>query len=331
MVNITVTGGSGFIGTRLVKRLTIKEELNVRIFDKKQSKLFPLLTTLGNVTSANQLRDSILDQSVIVHLAAEHRDDVRPLSLYREVNVVGAENLCSVAIDKSVKKIIFTSTVAVYGFADINTNERGKISPFNLYGQTKFEAEEIFRSWQMGSPMDRTLVIIRPTVVFGEQNRGNVYNLFRQIASGKFIMIGRGDNRKSIAYVENIAAFIEYSMSFNPGIHIFNYIDKPDYRMDQLVSHVDRVLGRGPRVKIKIPYLLGLFIGNFFDLLAYIFQTKFNISAIRVKKFCANSVYASSIESTDFVPPVGLEDAIKKTIQHEFIDDNKSEEVFFTE
>jgi nucleoside-diphosphate-sugar epimerase len=70
--------------------------------------------------------------------------------------------------------IIFTSTVAVYGFAKIGTEESGKIAPFNDYGRTKYEAEEVFKAWQAEAPEERTLVIIRPTVVFGEQNRGNV-------------------------------------------------------------------------------------------------------------------------------------------------------------
>ncbi len=87
-------------------------------------------------------------------------------------------------------------------------------------------------------------MIVRPTVVFGEQNRGNVYNLLRQIASGKFMMIGDGTNRKSMAYVENVAAFLEYSLGFENGVHIYNYIDKPDFDMNTLVSKVNKALGK---------------------------------------------------------------------------------------
>jgi GlcNAc-P-P-Und epimerase len=217
MQTINVIGGSGFIGTRLVRRLRSKEQLAVQITDKAPSKAHPDVVTLGDIRSVEQLRTSIANESVIVNLAAEHRDDVRPLSLYDEVNVGGASNICTVAREKSVQTIIFTSTVAVYGFAPIGTDESGKIAPFNDYGRTKYEAEQVFKAWQAEAPTERTLVIIRPTVVFGEQNRGNVYNLLRQIASGKFVMVGNGENRKSMAYVENVAAFIEYAMSFKPG------------------------------------------------------------------------------------------------------------------
>ena len=47
-------------------------------------------------------------------------------------------------------------------------------------------------------------------------------------------MFGNGKNVKSIAYVENLAAFLEYSLGFNTGLHVFNYIDKPDYDMNTL-------------------------------------------------------------------------------------------------
>ena len=76
--------------------------------------------------------------------------------------------------------------------------------------------------------LKKTLVIIRPTVVFGEGNRGNVFNLMNQIAKNRFMMVGSGTNRKSMAYVENVAAFLEYSLSFQSGLHVHNYVDKPD-------------------------------------------------------------------------------------------------------
>jgi nucleoside-diphosphate-sugar epimerase len=264
-------------------------------------------------------------------LAAEHRDDVRPLSLYDEVNIGGAENICTVAREKSVRKIIFTSSVAVYGFAPIGTDESGKIDPFNDYGRTKYEAEQVFKRWQAEAPQDRTLVIIRPTVVFGEQNRGNVYNLLRQVASGAFVMVGRGGNRKSMAYVENVAAFLEYSLSFKPGVHIYNFIDKPDFTMNVLVASVNRILGKPEKIRVKLPFAVGLFIAKGFDLVASVTGRKFAISSIRIKKFCANSVYNSAIESTGFVSPVPLEEAIQKTVRYEFLESHEHEGVFFTE
>jgi len=274
----------------------------------------------------NDLRASIDTNEVLINLAAEHRDNVSPKSLYDEVNVQGARNICTIANERKLNKIIFTSSVAVYGFAPIGTNEDGVIAPFSDYGRTKWEAEQIYLKWQMEDPHNRTLVIVRPTVVFGEGNRGNVYNLLRQIASGKFLMIGDGLNLKSMAYVENVASFLEYATCFKPGIHIYNYTDKPDFTMNSLVTFVNRSLGKFPENKFRLPYPIGLLIGKFYDLISNISGIKFPISAIRVKKFCANSVYESSIESTGFIPPVSLLDGIEKTIRFEFIEVHKSDQ-----
>jgi nucleoside-diphosphate-sugar epimerase len=328
---VGLVGGSGFIGTRLAKRLSNNVGINLKIIDKVCSLSFPDLSYIADVRSTEQLLESIPLGAVIVNLAAEHRDDVRPLSLYDEVNVGGAINICTVAREKSVKKIIFTSTVAVYGFAPIGTDESGNFAPFNDYGRTKYEAEQVFKTWQTEAPAERTLVIIRPTVVFGEQNRGNVYNLLRQIASGNFVMVGRGENRKSMAYVENVAAFIEYAMGFKPGVHIYNYIDKPDFTMNSLVANVNRILGRSGKTGFRLPFVVGLLIGKGFDLVAALTGKRFAINSIRVKKFSANSVYNTAIDQTDFIPPVSLEQAVAQTVRYEFIESNKLEGVFYTE
>ena len=328
---VNVVGGSGFIGTRLCRRLNEVGVGKFLIVDKAPSKSFANQVKIADVRSLNTLRMAIADAAVIINLAAEHRDDVRPLSLYDDVNVGGAWNICTVAREKNVKIIVFTSSVAVYGFAPIGTDELGQIAPFNDYGRTKFEAEQVFKAWQAEAPDVRTLVIVRPTVTFGEQNRGNVYNLLRQIASGRFVMVGDGTNRKSIAYVENVVAFLEYAMSFKPGVHIYNFIDKPDFTMNVLVGMVNRMLGKSEKVGLRLPFTLGYLIGKGFDAGAAITGKPFPISAIRVKKFCANSVYNTAIDQTGFVPPVPLGEALERTVRHEFIESHEAEGVFYSE
>ena len=329
-MEIIVIGGSGFIGTVLCKRLDFGG-VKFRIVDKVKSKLFAKNSIVSDVRDLKGLDESIVENAVIINLAAEHRDDVYPLSLYQDVNVTGAVNVCNVARKKNIKTNVFTSSVAVYGFAQIGTSESGKIAPFNEYGRTKFEAEKVYKAWQAEFPVDRTLVIVRPTVVFGERNRGNVFNFLKQIASGRFVMVGGGQNRKSMAYVENVAAFLEHALTFKPGMHIYNYIDKPDFTMNTLVSHVNQLLGRSAKIRMRLPYALGLIVGNMFDLVAKLANKKFPISAIRVKKFCANSVYESALAETGFVPPFPLMDAIERTVRYEFIEDHSSEPLFFSE
>ena len=280
---ISIFGGSGFIGTRIAFRLS-QSEKSFQIVDKAPSSFFPDKVLRADVRERLS-PDFYEEPTVFINLAAEHRDDVRPLSLYDEVNIGGAKNICNLARAKGVNKIIFTSSVAVYGFAPLGTNESGAIAPFNDYGRTKWEAEQIYKQWQSEDPECRSLVIVRPTVVFGERNRGNVFNLLKQIASGKFVMVGNGLNRKSMAYVENVAAFLEYSLSFKPGVHIYNYIDKPDFTMNALVAHVNRLLGKSAEIRFRLPFALGLFFGSCFDFVARISGKSFLSARSGLKSF----------------------------------------------
>ena len=202
---ITVIGGSGFIGTNLCQALREKE-IDFEIIDLKMSKQFSMFCKIGDVRNIESL-NKLISGDIIINLAATHRDDVTRKTDYFDTNVTGAKNVVLACVNKKIKKIIFTSSVAVYGLPDKVIGEDGKINPFNEYGRTKYEAEEIFRKWQLES--NHSLIIVRPTVVFGEGNRGNVFNLFNQIASGKFVMIGSGKNKKSMAYIGNVVSFLE--------------------------------------------------------------------------------------------------------------------------
>ena len=324
-----IIGGSGFIGTRFCKRLS-KSNSNFSIIDKKVSNSFPDKCLQIDIRHIEQLLNADCEADVLVNLAAEHRDDVSPKSLYDEVNVQGAQHVCEFAEAKNISSIVFTSSVAVYGFTERGTDETGVINPFNNYGRTKYEAEQVYKQWQAKDPEKRSLTIVRPTVVFGEQNRGNVYNLFNQIASGRFVMVGDGKNRKSMAYVENVAAFLEHSLANAPGVHTYNYVDKPDFDMNSLVFRVKNALGLEPTVRIRIPYLLGLLAGYSFDILSKLIGRKSPISSIRIKKFCKDSTYNTSLATTGFTPPVLLNDAIFNTIKYEFLD-KKGGEKFWTE
>lgn len=330
-MQISVIGGSGFIGTRLCARLAKAGEHPFHIIDKSPSQTFRDLTRIADVRSVDSLRAQLPQDAVVINLAAEHRDDVSPRTLYDEVNVDGARNLCTVAREKQVRTIIFTSSVAVYGFAPLGTTESGTIQPFNDYGRTKHEAEQVLRSWQEEDPLNRTLVIVRPTVVFGENNRGNVYNLLRQIATGRFVMVGSGTNRKSMAYVENVAAFIEHAIGSSPGIHVYNYVDKPDFAMNDLVGTVRTMVGQQAVSRIRLPYALGLLIGGCFDLVARLSGRKFPISAVRVRKFCADSVYGSAVEGAGFQAPVPLLQALQQTVRHEFMAPRSEGPLFYSE
>ena len=113
---------------------------------------------------------------------------------------------------------------------------------------------------------NRSLIIVRPTVVFGEGNRGNVYNLLNQIHSGAFLMIGNGKNKKSMAYVENLSSFLLSCIFSKEKYAVYNYVDKPDLSMNELVTLVNQKLHNNPSVGFRIPKSLGIFSGYLADL-----------------------------------------------------------------
>ena len=115
-MTVTVVGGSGFIGTELVKQLLARGH-EVSIVDKATSRRYPELTALGDVRDADRMAELIRRSDVVVNLAAEHRDDVRPRSLYDEVNVGGARALCRAMNQVGIRHLVLTSSVALYGLA----------------------------------------------------------------------------------------------------------------------------------------------------------------------------------------------------------------------
>jgi GlcNAc-P-P-Und epimerase len=325
---ITVIGGSGFVGTNLCRQLASKQQ-EFEIIDLKMSNQFPEKCKIADVCDSDTLRKTITGD-VVVNLAAVHRDDVKDKSEYQRTNVDGAENVALVCEEKGINKIIFTSTVAVYGFAKPGTDETGIINPFNEYGRTKFEAEEKLRTWQRKKK--NSLIIVRPTVIFGEGNRGNVYNLLNQIASGKFIMVGNGENKKSMAYIGNIVAFLEACIATEQKYGVYNYIDTPDLTMNTLVSQVRAKLRGKTGVGPRLPYWVGLILGFTADLVAKLSGTNLPVSLIRVKKFASSTEFKSAKASLDnFQAPYHLDHGVERTLKSEFIDQDPIREIFFTE
>lgn len=313
-MKILVTGGSGFIGTYLIQELNkLDPRPEIVIYDKNPSLRYPELVLQKDVRDRLALAEACKGVDVIVNLAAEHRDDVSPKSLYYDVNVRGAENIVAAAEAHNIKKVLFTSSVAIYGLKTPNPSEESPADPFNDYGRSKRQAEEVFLSWSSRSK-DRTLLIIRPVVIFGPGNKGNVYNLIRQIADRKFMMIGSGGNKKSMGYVENLAIFIAAIIVREQRSMVLNYADKPDMTVRELVHQI-RVASNISTRLVAFPYWIGLAGGYVFDLLSRITRRKFAISSIRIKKFCAETVVSTKmLESLNYQPAFSLREGLSRMI-----------------
>jgi nucleoside-diphosphate-sugar epimerase len=313
--NILVIGGAGFIGSVLCPLLADLGH-SVTVFDKKpKSDANTDLDYIhGDVRDREEVSKAMVMRDVVYNLAAEHQDNVRPLSLYTEVNVEGAHNVCAAATELGVRHIIFTSSVAVYGSHDFLINEDTPHLFFNEYGRSKHLAEQVHLAW-LKSADDNRLTIVRPTVVFGPGNRGNVYNLLRQLKYGPFVMFGDGLNVKSLAHVGNISSFLSFLADRRERCGIYNYADKPDFNMRDLVQFVDRQLGKRNSRRARLPEGLGVLAGHVADGLSVVTGRNLPVSAVRVKKFCASSAIDSSrAVATGFTPPNELRASLQQMV-----------------
>ena len=329
-MKITLIGASGFVGTRLIDLLK-QSNYEFQNVDKQQSHFNSEVTVLANILDKERISSLLKGTDLVVLLAAEHRDDVTPTSLYYDVNVGGMRNTLEAMEANGVKRIIFTSSVAVYGLNKKNPTETYPADPFNHYGKSKWEAEKVLQEWYKTHP-DWNINVIRPTVIFGERNRGNVYNLLKQISSSRFLLVGKGNNKKSMAYVGNIVAFIKFLIEKKTaGYEVYNYIDKPDFTMNELVDHVSKVLNKHIP-SVHYPLWLGMLGGYFFDVLAFITRRKLTISSVRVKKFCATTQFdATKVQNTDFSAPYTLEEGLARTLEFEFIHNASNGITFISE
>lgn len=330
-MKVVMIGASGFVGTRLIDLLKTDNNYELKNVDLLPSHFFNDVTVIGDVRKQEDMDKELSGADVVVLLAAQHRDDVSPVSLYYDTNVGGMEVTLKAMEKNGVKRMIFFSSVAVYGLNKENPSEDHPKDPFNHYGKSKWQAEQVLQEWH-SSHSDWNINIIRPTVIFGERNRGNVYNLLSQISSGRFLMVGKGTNKKSMAYVGNVVAFVKFLIEEKKsGYNVYNYIDKPDFDMNELIALVEKVLNKHIP-SIHFPYWMGMMGGYCFDVLAKILGRKLAISSVRVKKFCATTEFDSSkMQSTGFQPPYTLAEGLSRTLEFEFLHPRKDDITFKSE
>ncbi len=324
---ITVIGGSGFVGTNLCRHLALKKQ-DFEIIDLKMSNQFPEKCKIADVRDAETLRKTI-SGDVVVNLAAVHRDDFG-ISLNISAPMLMVPKTLRWCVKK--KASIRLSLRAPLRFMDLQSRVRMKmvrlIRLMNMGGlslRLRKTAEVAIRG-------DNSLIIVRPTVIFGEGNRGNVFNLLNQIASGKFLMVGKGENKKSMAYIGNIVAFLETCVATEQKYGVYNYIDTPDLTMYELVSQVRAKLKGKDGIGLRVPYVFGLIMGYTADLIAKLSGKNLPVSLIRVKKFASSTEFASSkFTLHDFHPPYTLSEGLVRTLESEFVAPKPGMEIFYTE
>lgn len=310
---ILITGGSGFIGSHFHNWITNSElvnlDLNKPTFDFK-SKFIQ-----GDIRIEEDVRRSVIgnDIDVILSLAAKHHDFGIGHDEYFDTNEEGTKILCKVASEAGIKKIIFYSSVAVYGIRPELSTEKMEPKPDSPYGASKLAAEKVLQGWA-AEDSTRRVIIIRPTVVFGPNNRANMYNLIKQVDSGFYFHIGNADNIKSIAYVENIVKatlFLEAKME--PGVVIYNYADEPQLTSRIIGDTLANALGK--KIHLNVPKWLGVVAGLPFDLIIKLTQKNLPVSSARIKKLSTETHHsARKIFEEGFKPEFTTVDGLRNMV-----------------
>jgi nucleoside-diphosphate-sugar epimerase len=135
-----------------------------------------------------------------------------------------------------------------------------------------------------------------------------------------------------MAYVDNVAAFLELATTFQPGVHIYNYVDKPDITMNELVGQVRKTLFGRTDVGPRLPAWLGLATGKAADMIVGLTKRALPISEIRIKKFTATTTFGSAAQTVPgFLPEFTLAEGIAQTLKHEFINPDPNAPIYETE
>lgn len=303
--NYYITGGAGFIGRHLNKIIKDNQVINIDL--RKNNVVKNQIA--GDINNIEDIRRSIGNSDIIVHLAASHYDFEKD---YFKTNVGGTRNLLQVATEKDIRQFVFFSSVAVYGTTHKPTSESVSPKPDNDYGRSKLEAENLIQQWATEMP-GRLVLIIRPAVVFGPHNYGNLFNLTRQIDKGKNFHIGHTPVVKSIVFVRNLVMATKFLIE-NPlnEVNIYNYVDEPQLTNKEISTVISETLGKHkPKT---IPLFLALLAGNFFDVISFITKREMTISANRIKKYCTASHFLpNNINLTNFKPQFNTIEGLVET------------------
>ena len=314
MKKTLLIGGSGFIGSHLHEVYPQEKLINLDLV----SPAFTYRSTYvqGDIRSYADLEGTLKrysDCDTIINLAAEHQDFGISREEYMLTNVHGTEQMCKAATNFGIKKIVFYSSVAVYGNNEVPSSERMKPNPANDYGDSKLMAEQVLKEWA-AADSERQVLIMRPVVVYGERNVANMYRLIQQIQKGRYFHIGKAENIKSIAYVRNIVEATLFLMNrMQSGVAIYNYADEPQMSIRETADTIVKALGRKPL--ISLPYGLLYFLALPFDLIIKMTGKNLPISTNRIRKLCTQTYHkAEKIQSTGFIPPYSNREGLSNMV-----------------
>jgi len=310
---ILLTGGSGFIGSHFHTAIPNHDIINLDL--ERPNFPFKSAFVQGDIRIEKDVRKAVANHGItsIISLAAKHHDFGIGHDEYFDTNEDGTRIICKVAADYNINEIIFYSSVAVYGIREEISTENLETKPDSPYGESKLAGEKVLIEWAKEKP-ERKVLIIRPTLVFGKNNMANMRNLIKQIDSGLYFHLGKADNVKSIAYVENLVQatlFLKERMKL--GVSIYNYADEPQLTTRDISNVIAETLNK--KIRLSVPKTLGVMMGLPFDIIIKLTGKNLPISSARIKKLgTATHHSAKKVFSDGFQPRYSTVEGLKKMV-----------------
>jgi nucleoside-diphosphate-sugar epimerase len=309
-VKVLVTGATGFVGSRIVAELNAAGHEIVAVGSPRQRGDEVFAADIASAQSLEKLH-SVGQVDTVIHTAGlAHRFGNINESDYRQVNVDGVTNVATLAVTLGAKHLVVFSSTLVYGRhsekGDAIT-EDAECRPADDYGRSKLCGE--IAAKVVCSQNNIELTILRPSPIVGEGGKGNFNRLIKAIDKRMFVMVGDGENLKSLIYVGDVAkAAVKVIEQKGNSAQIYNLVGG-EMRVIDIVKTVESSLGR-TLLPIKIPAKpLKLMLHHAPKM---IFPRQLKSISIALETWLSDDVYSSSkLRSTyDFVPETSIEQAI---------------------
>lgn len=309
--SFVIFGGCGFIGSHVVDLLREKyPDAKIYIADllADTAQLDGVISYQRvDVRSPIELQGDFGANTLVFNFAAIHRTPGHPDYAYFETNIRGAENVCDFARKHGIENIVFTSSIAPYGAAEELKTEETLPTPNTPYGISKLVAEKIHREWAAENA-SRRLSIVRPGIVFGKGENGNMTRLYKALKKRKFAYAGRKDTIKACIYVKDLVR-VMLAMGEEQGekTKLYNCCYYPSFTIEQIANTMLKATGMRRRIPFipRKPMMAAATLCGLFGGLGL------GICPARVKKLMVSTNIDGQKLAKDYPLSYSLEDAFR--------------------
>jgi nucleoside-diphosphate-sugar epimerase len=321
-MRVTVTGGTGFLGSYLVRDLLAKS-VNVRVLARPSARAERLTAAgveivPGDLRDADSIARAVRNADVVYHLAA--KVGAAPRKDYFEINVGGTERVISTCAANSVGQFVYASSLAVYGpmkegtRIDESTAFDDRPHLRDPYSESKIRADEAVSAFAKRTGLPT--VILREGIIFGP-GRKLPAGLFAFHLGNMDIVFGRPANRLPLNYVENLIDAMQVAATSGSGLREYNVLDDDELTLDRY--HVLKRLANRSRTHFASGWPLYV-ASPFAEMLRPIIPMgDTRLSTHQLQRALQDRWYDTSKIRRDlgWAPRISLEEAIRKTLTEE--------------